>query len=71
MKKKHSAHALTSDIDIVETVKAADFSQADGVIVTGASTGHPADSLDLRKIKAATGDRSGHPFKSFLAPHFL
>ena len=71
VKKKHSAHALTSDIDIVETVKAADFFQADGVIVTGASTGHPADSLDLRKIKAATGDRSGHPFKSFLAPNFL
>ena len=68
VKKKHSAHALTSDIDIVETVKAADFFQADGVIVTGASTGHPADSLDLRKIKAATGDRCGHPFKSFLAP---
>ena len=57
VKKKHSAHALTADVDIVETVRAADFFRADGVVVPGSSTGHPADSLELRKIKAATGDR--------------
>lgn len=57
VKKKHSAHSITSDVDIVETVRAADFFRADGVVVTGSSTGHPADSLELRKIKAATGNR--------------
>jgi hypothetical protein len=35
--KKHSAHAITADVDIVETVKAAEFFQANGVIVLGVS----------------------------------
>ena len=39
IKKKHSAHAITADVDIVETASAAEFFQADGVIVSGAATG--------------------------------
>ncbi len=39
IKKKHSSHSITSDVDIVETAKAAEFFLSDGVILTGTSTG--------------------------------
>ena len=42
VKKKHSAHAITADVSIVETAKAAEFFLADGVIVTGPATGEAA-----------------------------
>src|SRR6266478_3706684 len=48
IKKKHSAHAITGDVDIVETAKAAEFFQADGVIVSGVSTGQAADVDEVR-----------------------
>ena len=35
IKKKHSAHAITSDVDVGEMARAAQFFGADGVIVTG------------------------------------
>ena len=38
IKKKHSSHAITADVDIVETAHAAEFFLADGMIVTGVST---------------------------------
>jgi len=53
IKKKHSAHSLTSDVDIVETLKAAEFFQADGVIITGSSTGCPASTSELERVKEA------------------
>jgi len=53
IKKKHSAHAITSDIDLVETAHAAEFFRADGVIVTGLSTGIAADEQEVRAVRAA------------------
>jgi len=53
IKKKHSSHALTSDVDIVETAKAAEFFGADAVILTGASTGQKASVEELAKVKKA------------------
>jgi len=53
VKKKHSAHAVTADVDIVETARAAEFFLADGVIVTGAATGHAADSAEVRAVAGA------------------
>lgn len=53
VKKKHAAHAITSDVGIVETARAAQFFDADGVIVTGLSTGHTADAEEIRAVKAA------------------
>jgi len=53
IKKKHAAHALTADIDIAETARAAEFFGADGVVVTGVATGTPADLNDLRSAGAA------------------
>lgn len=53
VKKKHSAHALTNDISIVETAKAAEFFLSDGVIVTGSATGVKASVIEVREVKAA------------------
>ena len=53
IKKKHSAHAMTADVSIVETAKAAEFFLADGVIVTGASTGEPASPDEVRDVVRA------------------
>ena len=47
IKKKHSAHAITSDVSLAETARAAEFFSADGVVVTGASTGHPCAPADV------------------------
>jgi len=55
IKKKHSAHAITADVDIVETAKAAEFFSVDGVIVTGTSTGTPADADEVRSVSRAVG----------------
>jgi hypothetical protein len=53
VKKKHSSHAVTADVDIVETARAAEFFLADGVIVTGAATGQAADAAELRAVAGA------------------
>jgi hypothetical protein len=53
IKKKHAAHALTGDVDIAAAAKAAEFFGADGVIVTGVSTGEPTSLNDVRDVRAA------------------
>jgi predicted TIM-barrel enzyme len=53
IKKKHSAHAITADVDIVETAHAAEFFLSDGVIVTGAATGQEASLEEVDRVKAA------------------
>jgi membrane complex biogenesis BtpA family protein len=53
VKKKHSAHAITADVDIAETAKAAEFFSVDGVIVSGAATGSPADPGEVDAVSSA------------------
>jgi len=55
IKKKHSAHAITADVSLVETAKAAEFFLADGVIVTGISTGQPTDAGEVQSVAAGVG----------------
>jgi membrane complex biogenesis BtpA family protein len=55
LKKKHSAHAITADLDLAETARAAEFFQADGVIVSGVATGRPTDPEEVRAVSAAVG----------------
>src|SRR5215471_1916655 len=50
IKKKHSAHAITADVDIAETAKAAEFFTVDGVIVSGIATGLPADPGEVAAV---------------------
>ena len=39
IKKKPSAHAVTADVSLADTARAARFFRADGVVITGAGTG--------------------------------
>jgi membrane complex biogenesis BtpA family protein len=55
VKKKHAAHALTADVDIAATARAAEFFQADGVIVTGQTTGEAADPQEVEVVSRAVG----------------
>ena len=55
IKKKHSAHAITGDVDLVETARAAEFFTADGVIVSGRATGQETDTEEVRAVSAAVG----------------
>jgi len=54
IKKKHSAHAITADVDIVETAHAAEFFLSDGLIVTGSSTGKEASLEEVKAVKEHT-----------------
>ena len=53
IKKKHSAHAITSDVSIADTAHAAQFFLSDGVIVTGVATGDAPDLEELKQVKQA------------------
>jgi hypothetical protein len=53
IKKKHSSHAVTADIDLAETAHAAEFFKADGVIVTGMRTGSAPLPLEVEETAAA------------------
>jgi len=50
IKKKHSAHSITSDVTLAETAHAAEFFLADGLIVTGNATGDPAKPSDFEEV---------------------
>lgn len=54
IKKKHSSHLITADVDIVETSKAAMFFASDGLIITGNFTGIPPHEMDLNNVKKNT-----------------
>lgn len=49
----YSSHAITQDIDTINTAKAAEFFQSDGVVITGASTGEPANFKELLAVNEA------------------
>ncbi|MDB6125513.1 MAG: Photosystem assembly BtpA [Pedosphaera sp.] len=52
IKKKHSSHAITSDISLGETAHAAEFMRADALIVTGPVTGRPPVPADVEEAKS-------------------
>ncbi len=53
VKKKHSSHAMTADVDLAETAKAAAFFGADGIVVTGTATGSPTRPADVAEVAGA------------------
>ncbi len=59
VKKKHSSHAITADVDLAETAKAAAWFGADGVVVTGTATGEPTSPTDVAAVQKAVGKKSG------------
>jgi len=48
VQKKHSSHAITTDISIKEHVETASYFRSDGIIVTGSSTGKEALISDVK-----------------------
>ena len=54
IKKKHSAHAITSDVSIEDTAHAAELFRSDGIIVTGAYTGKETDVTELKAVQQST-----------------
>jgi membrane complex biogenesis BtpA family protein len=52
VKKKHSAHAITADVSLLETARTAEFFKADGVIVSGLSTGHAPEPADVQMVRS-------------------
>ncbi len=54
VKKKHSAHAITSDVGIGETAHAVEFMRGDGIIVTGTVTGDAPKPSDVFEVKSRT-----------------
>jgi len=55
IKKKHSSHAITADVDIVETAKAAEFFSVNGVVVSGTATGSATDPREVEAVSVAIG----------------
>ena len=53
VKKKHSSHAITSDVSIGATAHAVEFMRGDAVIVTGNFTGDAASFHELEDVKKA------------------
>jgi membrane complex biogenesis BtpA family protein len=53
IKKKHGAHAITGDVSLAETARAAELFLADGVIVTGAASGEEASPEDVQSAARA------------------
>jgi uncharacterized protein len=53
IKKKHSSHAITTDVSIAETALAAEFMCADTVIVTGSATGVEPNLNEVISVKDA------------------
>jgi len=51
IKKKHSSHAITADVDIGATAHAAEFMRGDAVIVTGSVTGDAPQISDVAAAK--------------------
>ena len=51
VKKKHSAHAITADVSLGETVETVEFMGADCVIVTGRVTGQAPLKADVQESK--------------------
>lgn len=50
VQKKHSAHAVTADLSLEEWVDGALFCGADGVVVTGRTTGHAPEESALKTV---------------------
>lgn len=51
IKKKHSSHAITQDVSLLDTAEAARFFLSDGVIITGNHTGEAASVNELKTLK--------------------
>jgi len=54
IRKKHASHNITADVNLEETIQAAEFFLSDGIIITGAATGKKAAIEDVKVAKRAS-----------------
>ncbi|MFC1887960.1 BtpA/SgcQ family protein [Candidatus Cloacimonadota bacterium] len=54
VKKKHSSHAITSDVTLKDAIHTHQFFLSDGIIITGTSTGIQPSKEDLLLAEEAT-----------------
>lgn len=54
VKKKHASHAVTGDVSLAETARAAAFFLADGLIVTGTATGVEPSPAEVDEVRTAS-----------------
>ena len=54
IKKKHSAHAVTSDVSLAETAQTAAYNLCDALIVSGSHTAAATDPNDLKAVREIT-----------------
>ena len=54
IKKKHSAHAVTSDVSLADTAQAATYNLCDALIISGSHTAAATDPNDLRAVRTIT-----------------
>lgn len=54
IKKKHSSHAITADLSIESIAEGTEFCGADGLIITGSSTGKAPDAALLARVRAVS-----------------
>lgn len=50
LKKKHSSHAITADVSLLETAHMAAFFLADGLVLTGIATGMETSMDDVQAV---------------------
>ncbi|XP_058833747.1 uncharacterized protein F13E9.13, mitochondrial isoform X2 [Topomyia yanbarensis] len=51
IKKKHSSHAITSDVSVLDTARAAEFFCSDGIVLTGEATGCETNVEEVQSLK--------------------
>lgn len=54
IRKKHAAHAASADLSLADWAREAEFAGADALVLTGASTGLPADPEALSALEGRT-----------------
>lgn len=54
VKKKHSSHAITSDVDVGETAAAIELMRANAVIITGSTTGEEPSAAAISNVRRHT-----------------
>ncbi len=54
VKKKHAAHTWTADVPISEMARLMELHRADGIVVTGDSTGKEPHLADLQAVRSST-----------------
>ena len=54
IKKKHSSHAITSDLSLTEMAKHTEYMEPDGLVLTGSTTGVAPEIEEVRAVKNST-----------------